>query len=484
MMSARIDSRKQHHATAPLEDPKLRTLSYAAGRLVPAAVGAILIPIVARALGPAGYGAYCVLAAEALFLVALLGSWADLGTIRFYAKVARDGRTDEYRHAIVRGLLLCYAAFALIAAGLTIATGSDVTTPLVAAGVAAVATLVNLRGTFFRALHAGRDFSVLLSVSSILRLGITAAVLVAWPTPAGVAVAWMLSGLAALSFVRGRRAKPPTASQGTYKLGPLLRYSAPLTLVGVGAVGLFLADRLIIAEMLGERAVGVYSLSYAIADQTIVVVSSIMLLPVFPQAVDVFDARGREAAGAAIISALRRWSLIVFPLAGAIGVASREIVLLVGGSEYVGTVVLIPLVLAGSLAYALGQFLSIPLQLLGRTALYAGIICGAFALNVVANVLWIPWWGISGAAAATFAAYAIFAIGSGYFSRGIVPLRLAGAIVAPAFVASGIPVVICSFTPNRIVHAAGLVLLAAIAAVGLARARSRSVCGSRRFEAR
>jgi O-antigen/teichoic acid export membrane protein len=233
--------------------------------------------------------------------------------------------------------------------------------------------------------------------------------------------------------------------------------------------------------MLGDRAVGVYSLSYTIADQAIVVVSSILLLPVFPRAIDVFDAQGREAATATIISALRRWSLIVFPLAGVIGVASREIVSLVGGTEYTGAVILIPLVLAGSLAYALGQFLSIPLQLLGRTVLYAGVIGGSFVLNVVANVLWIPWWGISGAAAATFAAYAAFAIASGFFSRGFVPVRLVGAIVAPAFVASGIPVVICSFTPNLVVHATGLVLLAAIAAIGLAFTRRRRTGGSPRL---
>jgi O-antigen/teichoic acid export membrane protein len=482
-MSARVDSRTQQHVTAPAEDPKLHTLSYAAGRVIPAAVGMIMIPLVARALGPAGYGAYCVLAAQALFVVALLGSWADLGTIRFYAKVVRDGRAVEYRRAIAHGLLVCYAAFAAIAAGATIAIGSDVTTPLVVVGIAAVATFVNVRGTCFRALQSGREFSTLLSASSILRLGITAAVLVVWRMPTGVAVAWMLSGLLALTFVRESRATTPTASRRAYDLGPLLRYSAPLTFVGVGTVGLFLVDRLIIARMLDERAVGVYSLSYTVADQAIVIVSSILLLPVFPQAVNVFDTHGGQAVAATIISALRRWSVIVFPLAGAIGVASREIVSFVGGAEYAGTLGLVPLVLAGSLAYALGQFLSIPLQLLGRTALYAGVIGGSFVLNVAANVLFIPWWGITGAAAATFAAYAMFAAVSGYFSRGIVSLRVVGAIVTPAFVASAIPVIVSAFTPNHLVHAAGLASLAVIAAVRWADARRHRGSRARPFEA-
>jgi O-antigen/teichoic acid export membrane protein len=483
-MSVRTNTRKSYHSTAPLENAPLHTLSYAAGRVIPAGVGVIMIPMVARALGPAGYGAYCVLAAEVLLVAALLGSWADLGTVRFYAQIFRDGRANEYMRAVVRGLLLCYGVFALIATGVTISTGYAITQPLVVAGVAGVATLVNLRGTCFRALHAGRDFSVLLSASSIFRLGLTAAVLVAWASPVGVAVAWMLSGLLALCLVHASWPRSSTAHRGDYDLAPLLRYAAPLTLVGAGAVGLFLADRLIIAEMLGERAVGVYSLSYMIADQTIVIVSSIMLLPVFPRAVDIFDARGHEAAGATIISALRRWSLVVFPLAAIVGVASREIVLAVGGTEYLAPVILIPLVLAGSLAYALGQFLSISLQLMGRTVLYGGVVCVSLALNIAANVWWISWWGISGAAAATFVAYAVFAITSAFLSRRVVPVRLVGAAVSPALCASAVPVVICSFTPNLVVRAACVAALAAMAMAALARERPRRVVVPPRIGAR
>jgi O-antigen/teichoic acid export membrane protein len=106
------------------------------------------------------------------------------------------------------------------------------------------------------------------------------------------------------------------------------------------------------------------------------------------------------------------------------------------------------------------------------------------ALNVGANVWWIHWWGISGAAAATFGAYAIYAIAAGYFSRHLVSIRLVATTVAPAFCASAVPVVICVLTPELAVHAACAVLLLGLAVWGMAGDRLRRLMAARRLEAR
>jgi O-antigen/teichoic acid export membrane protein len=202
----------------------------------------------------------------------------------------------------------------------------------------------------------------------------------------------------------------PPARPSWRALEPLLRYSLPTIPLNIGTFVLFFADRYLIGWMLGPAAVGTYAAAYGLC-QLPSLISKPLMTTYIPRAAGLWNRGERAQASALLRLYLSSFSLLAAPLALGLAVTGGPFLRATTGQA-------LPEWSIGLfLSLTLGAFLMGQSQLsmhsyhleerLGRTA---ALYLAASAVNVVANLLLIPHWGVLGAGIATTLGYLAAAI--------------------------------------------------------------------------
>jgi O-antigen/teichoic acid export membrane protein len=404
---------------------RLEPMAFIAGRVAPPLSAALVVPFLTRTLGLREFGLYVLLLAVAVVASALLASWADLAVARFAPAALAHDRT------VIRGTTVCTVLLATLCVAscsvVVCLVAGQTSLALDAAAIAAVAAASSwamLEATTLRSELRPFAFARLQFAVSTGR-GLGAIV----PSLLGFGARGALFGVAAGTAIGCIGVGVPRAGIDGQLLRRLLRYGAPLSLVGLGTTGMMLADRLLLGAMTPHASLGVYAVAYAVADQPLSLLSSSLMLATFPRLVRLYDREARDV-DAELALCIRRWAAIAVPAAVSIVLWRRELLELVGAGHNTDAAVIVPLVVAGSVAYGLAQYVAVPLQLHRRVRMYGSLLAGCFALNIVANVVLIPRYGIVGAAIATVIAYAALVSVCGAVSR--VSSRLTSAIAVAA----------------------------------------------------
>mgnify|MGYP001559657282 CR=1 FL=1 len=217
-----------------------------------------------------------------------------------------------------------------------------------------------------------------------------------------------LSSLVILSpIIASRFAAPDRA-----RLRDMLGFGAPLVLAGLGSMVVQVADRPILARFAGLSAAGIYGTCYKLG------IGMMLLVGMFDQAWKPFilERADRPDAGAIIARVLTyfatvsAWALLaavffITPLATAPLFAGKALI----HPSFWGGLDVVPVV---TLAYAFNGLYFVmlaPLMLDKRTGAVSAATWAGALVNLGANWLFIPRFGIMGAAWATLAAYAAMA---------------------------------------------------------------------------
>lgn len=218
---------------------------------------------------------------------------------------------------------------------------------------------------------------------------------VAW-----VAAAFVLGRIATAAYGLTVTAWPSSGPHA--RLGPLFRYGLKAT---PGFVGTFLnnrLDQLIIAPMVGLGDLGLYAVA-AGTSFTPAVLAMSMAAGAFATVEKDAD-RGRQASAA---TAIRRGILVSAIAAAGLALVAPIVVPLLYGSAFAGAVGPTVILLGGSVAWG-GQLVATQCaNALGRPS-YASIgeVTGVL-LTVVGLVIFVPPYGITGAAVVSLAAYVV-----------------------------------------------------------------------------
>jgi O-antigen/teichoic acid export membrane protein len=231
---------------------------------------------------------------------------------------------------------------------------------------------------------------------------------------AGVLVAgWGVVGLAASAlgvtlvnaglflYLQYRFLFPPRFELDLSLCRWMLREAFPLLLNNLLLIVFFRFDTFILKPYYGDRAVGAYDAAYKFLNATTVIPAyfTMALFPLFSR----YAVEARERLERIYHLALKVLLLIAFPLAMVTCVLSPELIVLVGGKEYLS---------AGS-AQALAILIwFLPLSYVNGITQYALIavnrqrsITVAFLIasvfNIGTNLIWIPRYGLVAASAIT-----------------------------------------------------------------------------------
>lgn len=431
-------------------------------------VAVILVtPVVARKLGPEGFGAVDVLTT----LVALIGVVAaagmDSAAVRSYFDYSEAERAR--RNTVIRTAVLVVfvssAAIGLIAAAAGAAfAGTSETSVSVAAVVVAVALMPVTNSQLIARvsfLLARRRIAYL--VAGLLNAALGAAAAVAFVQlgigPAGYFLGLGVGALAALAFcVTAGGLLAPADWLDHREARIMLRYGLPLVPAAAAAWMIFAVDRALVAGLKGLDDAGQYGLAAKVTAPMLLVATAFatawgpLVMRQDAERRRALRARALPAVGAAA-GALFLW-LVLF---------GDQLVDALGGAEFESADRAVPGIALGWLAWTVAIVLQTELAVSRRTGTIALVTGVAAVVNVAANLVLIPPFGFVGAAWATALSFALLAAMYAIYERRVFPaapyrvsrLALVAVVIGAASAAL--------LTPSVVVRAAA----AAAAAVAL-----------------
>jgi O-antigen/teichoic acid export membrane protein len=467
---------------------------YGAGQLAQAALAFFLVAVLARALGREGFGQYSL-----TFVIASLGALvADFGLGPWLTRAA----AQEPEHARRRlgdvlklRTLLTTLSWALTLAGAALYLRG---TTLLGA-VAAMLAYLTLSGyvVVFESLLIGRGFVGRVTLSIVGGKALELLAVLAWLaggrparlteviavlTLAGVlrlVLVWRLSAVALAPYRAPGTGSGPIASEpaAADTGAPVPAPALPLPVAGsmlaqvfpfaLGAwmwMAYFRVDVLLLQRLATPVALGLYAAAYRVIEALLLVPRSVVGVT-YPAA----SAAWREGTltRGLLSRPGRMLALVSLAAAGGLWALAPETMTFLFGRPFVdGAAALRVLALALPVLF-LNQYLGMLLPATHRQNAWVSLLGAALIVNVIANLVLIPRFGIAGAAGATLASECFTLVCYGWLvvrRHGwfLPPLWLLRVMVAAATMAWLVGLVPGAFPLRVLAGVALFVLLAAL----------------------
>ncbi len=381
------------------------------------ATGLVTVGLLARALGPEGFG---VLGFGTAFL-AFFGIASGLGTDTYGARsIARDRAQLGSVVGLLLSLRLVLAtlAYLIFAAVVLLSDWPErATIVLLIQGTGLWVTAL-VADFVFQALERQEVNGARLVVASLLTLGgvflfvgsredvaVAALVYVAAPALAAFGVLVYLfslkSGGIRTNYLADFRSWPKTWPS-------VLKSSAPMAISGATYAVIFNTDTAMIGFLRSAEEVGEYSAAMRIL-LIAMVPAGLLLSPFFPRLSNAFG--DKEKMHDVAVAFAKTILLVGFPLAGGGYLFADEIMVLVFGPEFANSASVLRLLMISLLIIHLRM--TIGPALTAWNAEHAHMIASVIGAgaNVGLNFLLIPQWGTTGAAWASIASHVVILVG-------------------------------------------------------------------------
>ncbi|MHB1537095.1 MAG: flippase [Solirubrobacteraceae bacterium] len=367
-------------------------------RILNLALGVVVTALVVRALGRYGYGQWSTIR-TVLTLTAFAMSFGS-ETVAIREAAGDPQREHEWVGALLtlRLLALLPAMLLSLAIVLVLHSSSQMLLAGVVLTLAMPFTVLGGVGLIFQ-LHVDNRMPMLVLTLKSVLWGI--AVVVVFST-GGDMVALAVGMTATNAIGVALEAAIATRKLGgwpglsTARLRALTVASLPIAVSGVLVIGYARIDQVMVFEMVGSGAAGLYGSVYNVLEQAHFVPISILttVAPVIAAAWPQDTRRLLRAVRlASELIAVASFGALAFTI-----VAAKDLVRLVFGTSFVGAAPALP-ILAGAFVFiCYGYLTDNVLLVIGMQRRMLWITLGALIVNVVGNLLLIPPLGFVGAA--------------------------------------------------------------------------------------
>lgn len=413
------------------------TLRYSASSLLVTIAGFASFPIFTRVFTVEQYGMVGYVSSLLTFLTVVGKLGLQHSIVRFHASVMAGKRSiDErsYIHTVLVSMALAGVAAAALGSavvGLLPAQGlPQHLAPMVLLTALWLVPLRSLDSAVNNLLRA-QQRSGLLSLYTVLRrytvLGVVlGAVLTVQTSLLSFFVATLLAeGLVTLWMVARllRELRQPTSRDGVGEGveasparadGPMLRsmllFGLPMIAYEFSATVLNLSDRFLLERLRGAQELGLYAAAYNMCEYAAVILIASLAQASTPMAVKIWEEQGPAATAEFIGRALHGY-LLAAGLLLALGASlAADALAVLASRAYLGGAVVVPAVLAGLLLNGCEPLLAVGLQIRKRTGVRVLLMTFSALLNIGLNLVFIPLWGLQGAALATLLSFLVFLV--------------------------------------------------------------------------
>jgi len=387
---------------------------YIPAQIVPGIVGFISLPILTRLFLPLDYGYYSLVIAAVSVPTVIVG-WLSMAVVRFYSVYDREGRLPALYGSMVRLLLITVAAIVAACSIILLLLQDTIDSRLYGYFWIGL-LLLSLSGAYQLCLHFLRArrwvgwYSVFVSWQSVMTLLVGLSLIYIgnmdissffWGAAAAICVALPLAYMKSSDGVKvsGYLTRSQTRE--------MVRYAFPLVVGNLAGWVLGLSDRYVIEAFHSSSEVGLYSLGYNVASQSMMLIVTLFMAATGPLGIKLYESEGRESAARFVAQSTRLYLLLALPASVCLGVLARPIIAIISPDQYDQAYTVLPWVAAGVFLLGMQQRFQAGLLYTKRTYYITAATVTAGLVNVGLNVIFVPEYGFLAAAVTTFVGYAL-----------------------------------------------------------------------------
>jgi O-antigen/teichoic acid export membrane protein len=387
-------------------------LAYAPALLIPGLVNFFALSLYTHLLSPEDYGHYAYVLALVVMVKMVGFEWVRLGVFRFFQKALHEDKLKTLLSTAITGfaIISVLVIFFWLVLQNVIPIPEELKAPLkLGLPLLIIWAIFELILQIHRsAITPVRYGSLALSRAILSLLFSVGLITVLKKGEIGLIIGIILGTVIPLVVDLIRWPYPvDLRSVDRMQANLLFRYSFPFVLIFLLDFIISISNRFLLQHFSGAESVGLYSVSYDLANQTLMMLFTLLNFGTYPLIIKTLEQEGKEASR----SQLRQYSTLFFLLAlpacfGLASIAQPFADVVLGGSFQHMAGRLIPWVALSTLFLGVRMFyFDLAFQLGMRTNLQIWTVGVGAGLSVVLNLWLIPHYGVIGAVWATCFAY-------------------------------------------------------------------------------
>ena len=202
-----------------------------------------------------------------------------------------------------------------------------------------------------------------------------------------------------------------------------ISYGVPLIAVGLLNLLLAASDRYMINYYLGSEQVGIYSFGYRIAELSMVNITNMVIMGMYPSLIYVFENQGKDSAEKILDKMLDIHYITTIPVILNLILFTKDIVRYVF-KNYIGAESIVIYIAFGTFFYAMSFYLNKAFELTKNTKKMLFSLILATIFNIILNFILIPIIGIKGAIISTIISYILYIITAQKLSKKVFKVKI------------------------------------------------------------
>jgi len=413
--------------------------------------GLILLPIMAKTFGAYGYGVWAQIVITILLVQPFIMLGLDSAILRFLSSKGKkeifQGVITVLSVVLITGLVASLALF-LSSNFLAITLLRDESAAAIFRIASPLLILGALNGIIlgsFRVFAQIKKYAVILLLQTFLEIGLISFFVLSGYGLKGAVISLIITRIITL-FV------------GLYFVISYAGFSRVIFGFIVSS-----SDRYVIGFFMGAEKVGIYSAAYGIGS-IILMFSAYIVYILRPTVYNLFDKKKDDEVKIYLSYALKYLLMFSIPSVFGLFILAKPLLTNLTTTEFISEgEFIIPIVAISIVYHAVAMIFGMVILFYKRSKLFVSVFGFAAALNLGLNIIFVPRWGIIGAAITTFVAYYILAIIVWYISYKQMKFEIQLGFIAKAIIASiASTFVIWLYKPTELIEIFALILISAI----------------------
>jgi len=412
---------------------------YLSAKIPPSILGLLSLAIYSRLLGPDEYGHFAILYSVAGITYVLFYAWLWFGLVRFIPQF--QNREQLLEAVILRAFILLSLIGGLAGSILALAWQDDSTRSLVWLAIPLCWLMgwyeinlellrARLQSAKYTIVSISKSIITVLASSTMAYLGLGAEGMV-WGLMIG-----MLLPLAILFDQSWKKAFHISSNRKI--LIEISHYGLPLTISTLLVMLIFGSDRILIGLLLNPEMAGQYSMANDLALKSLHTLTIAIDLAAFPLVVHTMSNSDLKTTHSQLLKNSTLLLALILPAATGLLVLNESLINLLLDKNYRESATKIfPWIVLSTFLVGISQAHFQHAFTLGRnTTLLVKIMMVAYSVNIGLNILWIPKFGIMGAAYASVCAFSLLLLLSWFYGRRVFKLPVPWQNIARVLTAS------------------------------------------------
>jgi O-antigen/teichoic acid export membrane protein len=390
--------------------------------------GFLTFPILTRALTKEQYGVMSLVSTTMLLAVAVSKAGLSDGIIRFHKEysVLPEKRTIFSSTVLIRGLIFSLVSVLLYLAVIPVLNrylkidGNYIICFAVMACYLFIRPLNLIVMNFLRVNGKTVFLNVVNLISAVVSVGLSLLLLLYFIRELygyfiGVVIAELSAAIIFFSWFFQKYKVIPARVSGDLAL-QLIKFGLPLLFSECAFLALSYVDRYLIVAYYNEAVLGLYSAGYNLAMYIANILMFSINYAIVPIFVDIYVGEGREKTEAFLQKCLNYLLIAVIPICFGFLAVAKDLFIALASEKYASAATFSPIILLGTIIFALNSIFHAGLYLAKRTMTMLSIMVLAVAVKVLMNILLLPAYGVMGAAISTLVPCAMVTLLNGILS--------------------------------------------------------------------